>query len=262
MQEEPPWALITGAGSGIGAAVAVELSRRGCRTVLVGRRAEVLEATRVTLADPEAAVCIPCDIGGTDERERLEATVAERIAATGGDAAYLVHSAAIGEPSPDFAGTSPAELERALAVNTVAPLALTQAWQRQKRATGTRARILLVGTGVADHPQPGTGAYGISKKAMHRLFDQMVTDFDAEADPCAPRVGLFRPGVVDTEGLREHCRFARTCGLPHVDYLEGVLTAGEAWNPEAVGRAMSHALLDASDQDFHGQVLRTAEWSV
>ena len=259
MRDKGPWALVTGAGSGIGAALASELARRGCRVLLVGRRSHALEATRAALPRPERAVCLACDLARADERKRLNAEVAEYIAADGGEAAYLVHSAGIGPPGKDFAGMEPGDLEEALAVNVVAPLELARAWREHTCVAGTRARILLVGAGIADRPQPGTGVYGISKKALHRLFEQMVTDFDAEANRSPPRVALFRPGVVDTEGLRDHCRRARACGLPHVDYLEGMLANGEAWTAETVARAMTHALLDAADEDFHGQVLRTAD---
>ncbi len=258
MANQGSWALVTGAGSGIGAAVARALAQRGCGTLLVGRRSQALASTRASLPRPDAAACFPCDLARADERRRLDAEVAERMAAAHGEAAHVVHAAGIGPPSADFAGMSPADLEQALAVNTVAALALAQTWRRHACAAASR-RILLVGAGVADRAQPGTGVYGISKKALHRLFEQMVTDFDAEAEPGPPRVALFRPGVVDTEGLREHCRRARACGLPHVDYLEGMLANGEAWRPETVARAMTHALLDAADQHFHGQVLRTAD---
>ena len=260
MQGDAKWALVTGAGSGIGAAVARELARRGCRILLVGRRAHALETARATLAQPERGVCLACDLASADDRARLNKDVAECIAADGGEAAYFVHSAGIGPPSADFDGMDPADLEQALAVNAIAPLALARAWRQHARASGNRPRLLLVGAGIADRAQPGTGVYGISKKALHRLFEQMVTDFDTEAAQSPPRVALFRPGVVDTEGLREHCRQARACGLPHVDYLEGMLAAGEAWAPETVARAMGRALLDAEDKDFHGQVLRTANW--
>ena len=259
MTTAPAWALVTGAGSGIGAALASELAQRGCRLVLVGRRAATLEATRASLADPQAAICCPCDLANAAARGRLIDDVAARLGAAGGDLRCLVHNAGVGVPGPDFAGMACADLGHALAVNVVAPLALTQGWLPLMGAGRPSARILLVGAGIADRPQPGTGAYGISKKAEQRLFEQMVVDFAAERGP-NPRVGLFQPGIVDTAGLREHCRRARACGLPHVDYLESVLDAGNAWTAEAVAHAMSRALLDADEDAFHGQVLRTADW--
>ncbi len=253
------WALVTGAGSGIGAALACELVERGARVLLVGRRSAALEATRAALAQPDAAVSMPCDLADARAREALQMAVAQHLEADGGALRWLVHNAGIGPPSPDFAGMDPDELEQALAVNAVAPQALTRAWLPWLQSASPGARVLLVGAGIADRAQPGTGIYGISKKALHRLFEQMLTDFDAQADGTLPGVALFRPGVVDTAGLREHCRQARACSLAHLDYLEGVLARNEAWNPETVARAMAGALLDAQDESFHGQVLRTAD---
>lgn len=254
-----PWAVVTGAGSGIGAALAIELAARGCRPILVGRRAAALETTRHRLPDPQAAMCAPCDLTSAPERERLIDQVTAGIADEGGELRYLVHNAGTGPPSPDFAGMAPRDLEQALAVNVIAPLVLTQGWLPVLREACTPTRIMLTGAGIADRAQPGTGTYGISKKAQQRLFEQMLMDF-ATGTGATPQVALFRPGLVDTEGLREHCRFARECGLPHVDYLDGALTAGEAWSAEAVARAMTRALLDAGENAFHGQVLRTSDW--
>lgn len=253
------WAVVTGAGSGIGAALALELGRRGCRTVLVGRRAEALEATQDRLPDPRAAICVRCDLASAPARAQLLEQVVAAIAEQGGELRYLVHNAGVGVPSTDFAAMDVRDLEQALAVNVLAPLALTQGWLPALRASSTRGRVLLIGAGIADRAQPGTGAYGTSKKAQQRLFEQMVVDFGAESGP-NPGVALFRPGIVVTQGLRDHCRLARECGLPHVDYLEGALAAGEAWSAETVARAMTRALLDAGEDAFHGQTLRTADW--
>ncbi len=259
MTKPPSWAVVTGAGSGIGAALAIELARRGCRPILVGRRAAALETTRRSLPDPRAAMCVPCDLGSAAARAQLIGRVSAAIANEGGELRYLVHNAGVGPPSPDLANMAAGDLEQALAVNVLAPLVLTQGWLPLLRAAGGPARILLIGAGIADRAQPGTGTYGISKKAQHRLFEQMLVDFAAETAN-TPQVAMFRPGVVDTEGLREHCRLARECGLPHVDYLDGALTNGEARSGETVARAMAKALLDAGENAFNGQILKTGDW--
>ena len=55
--------LITGAGSGIGAAVAMKLSEReGIRVLLVGRRLDALEEVRKNMHRPEAHVSLPVDV--------------------------------------------------------------------------------------------------------------------------------------------------------------------------------------------------------
>lgn len=250
------WALITGAGSGIGAELACALAARDVGVVLVGRRRDRLERTRERIGQAAPTLLLDADIGRAEDRALLLAKVSEGIGS--GRLGCLVHNAGIGDPGPDFAGTDGGQLERAFAVNVTAPLELTQGWLDALRADGD-ARVLFVGAGIADRAQPGTGVYGISKKALARLFEQIVVDLDREARPGTPAVALFQPGMVDTEGLRAHVAHARACGLPHAEYLEQALADGSARRAEDVGAAMARALLDVPRAAFHGQVLRPDE---
>ncbi len=248
------WALITGAGSGIGAALAAALAAEGLGVALVGRREKPLHAVVRRLGDA-ATMVITADIVRAEDRDRIRATLETGLSGPGGVLRYLVHNAGIGDPSPDFAGTDPHTLARALDVNVIAPLALTQALLPMLRE-GAPGRVLLLGAGIADKPQPGTGAYGISKAATARLMRQMTTDFDHEGDPDAPSAALFQPGLVDTEGLRDHVDSASRCGLPHAAWLARRLDDGAAQTAEATAAAMAHALLRLPRDDFHGAILR------
>ena len=273
----PDWAVVTGAGSGIGAALAAELAARGLAVALVGRRAERLRAVAAGLGCATTLV-LPADIADAAARARLGAELEARLASDGAGLRLVVHNAGIGDPAPSLAGTEPADLERAFAVNVVAPLALTRAWLAPLRRTAA-ARVLLVGAGVADRPQPGTGVYGVTKAALARLMRQMVCDLDYEsradapaddasradapADDAsrgdAPAVALFQPGLVDTEGLRDHLAKARACGLPHADWLAARLSEGAAQQPQTVACAMAVALLERPRAAFHGAVLRPGD---
>ena len=255
MSRGADWALITGAGSGIGAALAQALSARGVGVVLVGRRRARLDAVRARLGPGAPALIVPADIASAEARAQMLEAVEGRLEGEGGRLRHLVHNAGIGTPSHDFARTDPGELERAFAVNVTAPLALTQAFLPSLRRAAP-ARILLVGAGIADRAQPGTGIYGITKKALARLVDQMITDFAHEGAADLPAVALFQPGLVDTEGLRDHITVASACGLPHAAWLDAALEQGQARSPDEVAAAMAAALRDMPDEDFHGQVLR------
>ena len=258
MSRGADWALITGAGSGIGTALAQALAARGVGIVLVGRRRARLEAVRERLGPHALALVVPTDIASAEDRARLLTTVDERLMAERGRLRHLVHNAGIGTPSRDFARTDPAELERAFAVNVTAPLALTQAFLPLLRRAAP-ARVLMVGAGIADRAQPGTGIYGVTKKALARLFDQMITDFAHEGGADLPAVALFQPGLVDTEGLRDHIAAAQGCDLPHAAWLGEALERGQASRSEEVGEAMAAALNDLPKSNFHGQVLRTIQ---
>ena len=261
MSESPDWALITGAGSGIGAALAQALSARGVGVVLVGRRQARLEAVRERLGPHAPALVVPADIASAEDRARLFATVDERLTAERGKLRHLVHNAGIGTPSLDFARTDPAELERAFAVNVTAPVALTQALV-PALCRAAPARILLVGAGIADRAQPGTGIYGVTKKALARLFDQMITDFEHKARADLPAVALFQPGLVDTEGLRDHIAAAQGCDLPHAAWLGEAFEQGQARSPKEVAESIAAALLDLPHVGFHGQMLRPKDVGV
>ena len=76
MQLEGAVALITGAGSGIGRALAQELSRRGCQVLLLGRRAGELSNTRQMLVRPDLAECLPLDLADSEQRGLLAGKVA------------------------------------------------------------------------------------------------------------------------------------------------------------------------------------------
>merc|ERR1712130_3391 len=71
-----------------------------------------------------------------------------------------------------------------------------------------------MGTSVAHNPQRGTATYGVTKAAFHRLYQQI--NAEGVGVPC----GSFSPGMVDTEGVRDHVTKARRLELPHVTYFD------------------------------------------
>lgn len=122
------YAIITGAGSGIGAALGDALASRGFDLLLVGRsrRVETVgDALRERYPGFEA-VCDRAELSEHGARrallDRLRNAVSSRAASVGA----LVHAAGVGRPTPGLSAMDPAALEHAFAVNVTAPLALTQ----------------------------------------------------------------------------------------------------------------------------------------
>ena len=157
-----PTALITGASQGLGRALAAALSERGWRLVVDGRDPDRLAAAVAALPHPEAVSAIPGDVADPDHR----AALAEAVGPTLG---LLVNNASDLGPSPlpPLARLRPDELQRVLAVNTVAPLALVQLTLPElERAHG---RVLDVSSDAAVEAYAGWGGYGASKAALDQL---------------------------------------------------------------------------------------------
>ena len=157
-----PTALITGASQGLGRALAAALSERGWRLVVDGRDHDRLAAAVAALPHPEAVTAIPGDVADPDHRAALAEAVGPTLDLLVNNASDLGPS-----PLPPLARLRPEELQRVLAVNTVAPLALVQLTLPElERAHG---RVLDVSSDAAVEAYPGWGGYGASKAALDQL---------------------------------------------------------------------------------------------
>src|SRR5215469_13276931 len=119
-------ALITGAGRGIGRAVALALADAGASLILLARTGTQLAETRAMLLARGTAAgrirILPADLGDENERTR-----AAEAALTSGRVDILINNAATVEPLGATAAIAAAEVRRAFEVNLVAPAALTAA---------------------------------------------------------------------------------------------------------------------------------------
>jgi benzil reductase ((S)-benzoin forming) len=176
-------ALVTGTSSGIGAAVAKELVRRGWQVVGIARRVAVVEGAgyqhlKLDLSDVARAT-------GVIERE-FAARLAERQWRRVG----LVNNAAVG-----LAGRAQdigiEELARSFELNTVMPLWLMGFVIKRAKAP---VRVVNVSSGAAQRAFPGLAAYCASKAAL-RLAGMSVAAEDAKD----LQILSYEPGVVDTE---------------------------------------------------------------
>ena len=132
-------ALVTGAGSGIGAAIATALVEAGARVTLAGRRAEPLEQLAAALGADKAFVAACFDV--TDPEAIGTGLVAARGAF--GPVDILVNNAGEG-PSAAFENTSLDMWNRVLSVDLTGVFLVTQAVLPDLKAHGTGARIINV----------------------------------------------------------------------------------------------------------------------
>ncbi|HXS43306.1 MAG TPA: SDR family oxidoreductase [Solirubrobacteraceae bacterium] len=153
-----PNGIVTGASRGLGLALTRALAAAGWRLAVDARDAAALERATAGLAGVTA---VAGDVADPAHRAALVAAAGEPIDLVVNNASALGPS-----PLPALAELPPAELERVLAVNVVAPLALVQlALPRLARD----ARIVNVTSDAAVEAYPGWGGYGASKAALEQL---------------------------------------------------------------------------------------------
>ena len=180
-------AVITGGGTGIGAAIAARMHGAGARVVLVGRReAELARAARSL---GPGAFAIVHDIRRLDEAHAL----VERIGREHGPVTCLVNNAGIHLKKPAIE-TTPEEFQAVLATHVLGAHALTRAV-----APGMIARkdgtILFISSMASILGIPGVVAYSAAKSAHLG----MVRTLSAELSPHGIRVNAIAPGWIETE---------------------------------------------------------------
>ncbi|HUB38628.1 MAG TPA: SDR family oxidoreductase [Streptosporangiaceae bacterium] len=187
-------ALITGAGRGIGRAVALGLADAGASLILIARSADELAQTQASLLGRGAAAdrvqIIPADLGDEEQRDRAAATALGTARVD-----ILVNNAATVEPLGPTAAISLAELRLAFEVNIVAVAALTVAVLPGMLAAGW-GRIVNVSSAIVARPASMVrfNAYAATKAAL----EAHTVNLAAELGGTGVTVNAYRPGGVDT----------------------------------------------------------------
>ncbi len=181
--------LITGASSGIGRALALELDRRGAALVLAARRRETLEAVRAACTAPERHHVLELDVEDATSLPG-KAGEAERLA---GPIDILVNNAGISLRGL-VVETDIAVDRRIMEVNYFGAVALTKALLPGMIARGD-GQIVVVSSIVGHISTPMRSAYAASKHAVHGFFDALR----AEVHDKGVRVTLVLPGYVATQ---------------------------------------------------------------
>jgi meso-butanediol dehydrogenase / (S,S)-butanediol dehydrogenase / diacetyl reductase len=186
-------ALVTGGGSGIGAATAARLVDEGVRVCIAGRRADALAASLSRLPDG-AAVAVVGDVRVQSDVQRMVDTAA---GLAGGRLHVLVNNAAA-PINGTIESVSLEDWQRALDVNLTGPMLVTRCALPALRAAGGAA-VVNVASVAALVGNPGITPYAISKAALLALTRQCAIDFGGEQI----RVNAICPGWVRTEMSEE-----------------------------------------------------------
>jgi NAD(P)-dependent dehydrogenase (short-subunit alcohol dehydrogenase family) len=187
-------ALITGAGRGLGRAIAIGLGSADARLVLLARTAGQLEETRALLLDQDVPAqriqVVAADLGDEEQRGRAVAAVL-----TVGRVDILVNNAATVEPLGPTASIKAQDLRLAFEVNVVAPAALSAAVLPGMLEAGW-GRIVNISSGIAASPAGMVrgNAYATTKAAL----EAHTVNLAAELLGTGVTVNAYRPGGVDT----------------------------------------------------------------
>jgi NAD(P)-dependent dehydrogenase (short-subunit alcohol dehydrogenase family) len=195
-------ALVTGASSGIGAAVAEALAAAGARLLLTGRDAGRLAAVAGRCGQAET---LPADLADlANDGEDGEGGDVHRLAARTGELFdrldILIHAAGALFFGP-VAATPLADLDRVLTINLRAPYLLTQLTLPLLRAA--RGQVVFVSSGVIRRTAPELSAYTASKMGLLGLADCLREEVAADGI----RVITAAPGRTATPMQAELRRF-------------------------------------------------------
>jgi len=186
--------LITGAGSGLGRALAIECARAGASVILSGRNGAKLDRVYdeiEAMGAPQPAIAVlDLAIATAVDYDGLARVIGEEFGKLDG----LVHAAGLlGDRTPLEQYDVPTWC-KVLHVNLTAPFILTQVLLPNLRKSED-ASIIFVSSGVVKQSRPFWGAYAVSKTGLESVRSMLAEELEGEANI---RVNSVNPGRMRT----------------------------------------------------------------
>jgi len=195
MKLEGKVAIITGAGRGIGRAIALAFAEEGADVVVVSRTPAEIEATAAEIQGrKQRALAVPADVSSPQD----VTTVLQRTIQEFGTMHILVNSAGVQGPIGPMVDNDLEHWTQTVQTNligaflccrAVLPIMIRQRW----------GRIINLSGGGATGPRPNFSAYAVSKAALVRLTETLAE----EVRPYDVLVNAIAPGAVKTRMLDE-----------------------------------------------------------
>ena len=184
-------AIVTGAGRGIGAAIATTFAEAGSDVVIVSRTAEQLdEVADGVRAHGRRVLAIPGDVNDLDFLARVVARTVDEL----GRLDILVNNAG-GSPTKGTLDTEVAEVESSFHFNVSVPLELSRLVAPHMLAAGSGA-IVNIGSVAGKHANRATLTHSLTKAAIAQLTRLTAADFSPRI-----RVNAVLPGAIETAAL-------------------------------------------------------------
>ena len=230
-------AIVTGAGSGIGRAVALELLQEGYSVALAGRRADLLEQT-ANAANPGdgRALVVPTDVTEPDSVGQLFARVKEAF----GRLDLLFNNAGVGAPGVPLEDISLEQWRRVVDTNLTGVFLCTQhAFKLMKAQDPKGGRIINNGSISSHVPRPQSAPYTATKHAITGLTKSTSLDGRAHDIVC---------GQIDIGNAATELTGRMAAGVPQAN---GQIAAEPVMDVRHVARAVAYMAslpLDANVQ--------------
>jgi NAD(P)-dependent dehydrogenase (short-subunit alcohol dehydrogenase family) len=183
--------VVTGAGGGIGRAIANEFAAQGSIVAALGRTLAPLEET---VADLPRAFALTCDIAVEAQVESTVAEVLERE----GRIDVLVNNAASHQPGARVTEMDVEVWERVVRTNLTGTMLFAKHVGRHFASRGGGGAIINIGSLSGHIPRLGNGAYAASKAAVEHLTRTLALELAEHG----VRVNAVTPGSTDTPMLR------------------------------------------------------------
>jgi NADP-dependent 3-hydroxy acid dehydrogenase YdfG len=232
-------AVVTGASSGIGRAIAEHLGGAGAHVVLGGRTEPAMKeaADRISRAGGSARV----EVGDVRDPAAVRALVDAAVADTG-RLDVMVNNAGLSHPEPILEG-DPEKWRAMLETNVLALLVGCQAAVRAMRACGVEGHVVNISSLAAQRPDPNV--YGATKHAVNAISNALRRELID--DPI--QVVTVMPGAIATNFARNYDPEVLR-GLVAMSGVEGEVTPGERLPDDtldAAQRALSDILARPED---------------
>jgi len=237
-EQPPPVVVVTGAGTGIGRAIALEFGRSGARIAVASRTRADIEAVAAEIAAAGgSALAMPVDVTDPGSVEAMLRDVRRAL----GPIDVLVNNAGTPGPRAFAQDVTPAEFLEVIQTNLWGTFLCTKFVLPAMIARRRGCIINMTGGGAAsDRPLRGGIAYASSKAGVEGFTRNLAV----ELAPLGINVNAIQPGRVDTRGF------------PAATITSG---AGNLVPPDHAAR-LAVWLTTEEARELHGQTIDAVEW--